>query len=163
MNTSVKSRRTTPPPRRQRGAVLIISMLLLVAITVLSTTAVSMSIMELRMSGNVESNVNTFQTAVAAVDFVLSDISNLPAVGPLNVPATVALSGTPFTVASGDAITASATRLADCGLPPRMTNATSMTAYSSFRYEVDADVMKNTSGMGQAGMVQGYMLLGPKC
>ena len=115
------------------------------------------------MSGNVEANANTFQTAVAAVDFVLSDVSNLPAVGPLNVPAAVTLSGSPFTVETGDAISASATRLADCGLPPRMTNATSMTAYSSFSYEVAADVSKNTAGMGQAGMVQGYMLLGPKC
>lgn len=155
--------RARPAARRQRGAVLIIAMLLLVAITVLSTTAVSMSIMEMRMSGNVEANANTFQTAVAAVDFVLSDVSNLPAVGPLNVPAAVTLSGSPFTVETGDAISASATRLADCGLPPRMTNATSMTAYSSFSYEVAADVSKNTAGMGQAGMVQGYMLLGPKC
>jgi len=163
MNTANRPARRTPAPRRQRGAVLIISMLLLVAITVLSTTAVSMSIMELRMSGNVESNANTFQTAIAAVDFVLSDISNLPAVGPLNVPSAVTLSGSPFTVEAGDAIDASATRLADCGPPPRMTNATSMTAYSSFLYEVDADVAKNVSGMGQAGMVQGYLLLGPKC
>ncbi len=138
-------------------------MLLLVAITVLSSTAVSMSIMEMRMSNNTESNTNTFQTTMAAVDFVLSDIANLPAVGPLNVPSTVTLSGTPFTVVAGDDISAVATRIQDCGLPPRMTNATSMTAYSSFRYEVAAETVKNVAGMGSSGMTQGYMLLGPKC
>jgi hypothetical protein len=138
-------------------------MLLLAAITVLSTTAVSMAVMEMRMSNNMESDANTFQTTMAAVDFVLSDISHLPAVGPLNVPADVALSGTPFAVVTGDDIAANATRIEDCGLPPRMTNGTSMTAYSSFRYEVGAEVSKNVSGMGSAGMTQGYLLLGPKC
>jgi len=149
--------------RRQRGAVLVVAMLLLVAITVLSTAAVSMSVMEMRMANNTESNVNTFQTAMASVDFVLSDINNLPALGPLGVPSPVTVSGTPFELAPGDTITASATRIEDCAPPPRMTNATSMTAYSSFRYEAEAEVMKNNGGMGEAGIVQGYLLLGPKC
>lgn len=153
---------TTPRPG-QRGAVLVIAMLLLVAITVLSTTAVSMSVMEMRMSNNMESNANTFQTTMAAVDYVLSDISHLPAVGPLNVPTTVALAGTPFTFVAGDDVSADAMRIEDCGLPPRMSNATSMTAYSSFRYEVAAEVSKDVSGMGRSAMTQGYLLLGPKC
>lgn len=148
---------------RQTGAVLVVSLLLLMAVAVLSTTAVSTSIMGLRMSNNVESNANTFQTAMAAVDYVLSDINNLPANGPLNVPSAVTLVGTPFSVISGEAINASASRIEDCGLPPRMSNATSMTAYSSFRYQVMADVARNTSGMGQSSMVQGYLLFGPKC
>jgi Tfp pilus assembly protein PilX len=148
---------------RQSGAVLVVSLLMLAAIAVLSTTAVSMSTMELRMSNNMESNLNTFQTALAAVDFVLSDINNLPAAGPLNVPSAVTLAGTPFGVTSGEAISASASRIEDCAPPPRMSNATSMTAYSSFRYQVTADVVKNTSGMGQSSMVQGFLLFGPKC
>ena len=148
---------------RQSGAVLVVSLLLLMAVTVLSTTAVSTSIMELRMSNNTESNVNTFQTAMAAVDYVLSDVNNLPSSGPLNVPAAVTLAGAPFVVSSGEQINASARRVEDCGVPPRMSNATSMTAYSSFNYQVTAEVVKNNSGMGQAGMVQGYLLFGPKC
>ena len=115
------------------------------------------------MSSNTEADANTFQSAMAAVDFVLSDVGNLPAVGPLNVPAPVTLSGDPFVVVSGDSVVADATRIEDCGLPPRMRNATSMTAYSSFRYEVASVVNKNESGMGNAGMTQGYLLLGPKC
>lgn len=150
-------------PCRERGAVLVVAMLMLVAITVLSTTAVSMSLMELRMSGNTEANADSFQTGVAAVDYVLSDPANLPATGPLNVPEPVALAGTPFAAHAGDSITASAARLEDCGVPPRMTNGTSMTAYSSFRYEVAAEVARDASGLGRASMVQGYLLLGPKC
>jgi hypothetical protein len=164
MNPELPLRRPEPgAPRRQRGATLIVSLLLLIAITVLSTTAVSISVMELRMSSNVEANANTFQTGAAAVDFVLSDYENLPLVGPLNVPASVALSGTPFAAEPGDSVSASAVRVADCGHPPRMASATSMANYSSFSYEVNADVRKHASGMGEAGMVQGYMLLGPKC
>ena len=79
------------------------------------------------------------------------------------MPVGVAVTGAPFQVSAGDSINASATRLEDCALPPRMTNATSMTAYSSFRYEVRADVSRNNAGLGQNGMVQGYLLLGPKC
>jgi Tfp pilus assembly protein PilX len=151
------------PPRQLRGAVLVVAMLLLVAITVLSTTAVSMGIMEMRMSHNMEANANTFQTAVSAVEFVLADVANLPVVGPLNVPSNVPLSGAPFSVSGADQIAATATRIEDCAPPPRMTNATSMTAYSSFLYEVGADVLRNDSGMGQTAMMQGYLLLGPKC
>jgi type IV pilus assembly protein PilX len=77
-NPTSPRRLETGASSRQRGATLVVSLLLLIAITVLSTTAVSMSVMELRMSGNVEANANTFQTGAAAVDFVLSDISNLP-------------------------------------------------------------------------------------
>lgn len=159
----VPQARSNHLPQTQRGAVLVIAMLLLVAITVLATTAVSMSVMELRMSGNVESHANTFQTAAAAVDYVLADPAHLPAVGPINVPSPVVLAGTPFAISTGDDISATAVRIADCGQPPRMSNATSMNAYSSFSYEARADVEKNASGMGRAGMVQGYLLLGPKC
>jgi hypothetical protein len=149
--------------RRQRGATLVVSLLLLICVTVLSTTAVSMSVMELRMSSNVEANVNNFQTGAAAVDYVLSDASNLPVIGPLNVPTPVPLAGTPFATEPGDSVTASAVRVADCAPPPRMAAATSMKNYSAFNFEVSANVKKHTSGMGEAGMVQGYIVLGPKC
>lgn len=148
---------------RQRGAALVVAMVLLIAITLVTTSAVSTSTMELRMARNLEASYNTFQTAMAAVDFVLSDTSNLPAVGPLDVAYAVTLSGSPFDVTGGDSIEANATRRDDCAPPPRMTSATSMTAYSAFAYEVDSLVDKNDSGMGQSGIVQGYILLGPKC
>jgi len=36
-------------------------------------------------------------------------------------------------------------------------------AYSAFDYEITADLDKNVSGMGQTGVVQGYLQMGPKC
>ena len=154
---------TRATARAQHGAALVIALVLLIAITLVTTAAVTTSTMELRMAGNLESSTNTFQTAMAAVDFVLSDPTNLPAVGPLDVASPVTLTGTPFTVTGSDSVAANATRLEDCAPPPRMSSATSMTAYSAFAYEVDASVDKNNSGMGRSGIVQGYILLGPKC
>lgn len=151
------------PRARQRGAALVVAMVLLIAITLVSTTAVSTSTMELRIAGNLESSYDAFQTAMAAVDFTLSDPANLPTVGPLNVPTSVGLSGSPFAVAGADVVAASATRVADCAPPPRMTNATSMTAYAGFYYKVDASVDRSDTGMGHSGITQGYLLLGPKC
>ena len=58
---------------------------------------------------------------------------------------------------------ADATRIEDCAAPPRMSNATSMKAYSSSRYEISSTVDVSAAGMGRGGMVQGYLRLGPKC
>ena len=122
-----------------------------------------MSTMELRMASNAEGNTQAFHTSMAAVDYVLADATRLPSTGPINVPTDVALAGSTFTVNGSDTVLAQATRIEDCGAPPRMTNATSMKAYSSFRYEVSADVDKSASGVGRGGMIQGYLQLGPKC
>lgn len=151
------------PHTRQDGAVLLVTLLLLVGIVALSTAAVSTGIMEMRMANNAEANSNTFQTALGAIDFSLADPANLPATGPLDVPSDVSLSGTAFAGGGADSLSAQLTRVGDCAAPPRMTNATSMTAYSAFRYEASTEIDKNSSGMGQSGMVQGYLLLGPKC
>ena len=44
-----------------------------------------------------------------------------------------------------------------------MRAANSLKAYSAFNYEITADLDKNVSGMGQTGVVQGYLQMGPKC
>ena len=59
--------------------------------------------------------------------------------------------GAPFTVSGSDTIVAEATRVEDCGSPPRMTNATSIKAYSSFRYEVETEIDLRESGVGRSG------------
>jgi hypothetical protein len=119
--------------------------------------------MELRMARNAESGVNNFQTALSAVDFVISNPANLPTVGPLMVPTAMPLAGSVFTVSGGDTLTASATRVSECGLPPRMRAANSLMAFSAFSYEITANLDKNNSGMGQTGVVQGFLRLAPKC
>lgn len=149
---------------RQNGVVLVIVLMMLIGVTLISMAAVNTSVMELRMARNAEYGVNNFQTALSAVDFVISDTANLPTVGPLMKPEPVPLPGTSvFGVETGDTFTASAARISECGLPPRMRAANSLMAYSAFDYEITANLDKNSTGRGQTGVVQGFLQLGPKC
>lgn len=147
----------------QRGVALIVVLMMLIGVTLISLAAVNTSVMELRMARNAEFGTNNFQTALSAVDFVISDEANLPKVGPLMEPVSVTLTESLFSTASGDSIEASAIRIGECGLPPRMRAANSLMSFSSFEYEITADLDKNSSGMGQTGVVQGFLQLGPKC
>ena len=161
-----KFARPNPSPAngsRQKGVALVVVLMMLIGITLISMASLNTSVMELRMARNTESSVNNFQTAISAVDFVISDPANLPTVGPLMTPTSVTLTGSPFAVSTGDTVTASAIRVGECGLPPRMRSANSLMAYSAFDYEITADLDKNISGMGQTGVVQGYLQMGPKC
>ena len=148
---------------RQRGVVLVVVLMILIGITLISMAAVNTSVMELRMARNAEYGVNNFQVALSAVDFVIADPANLPTVGPLMTPTPVTLTGSLFSTSAGDTVTASAIRVSECALPPRMRDANSLMAYSAFTYEATADLDKNVSGMGQTGVVQGYLRMGPKC
>jgi len=149
--------------QRQQGVTLVVVLMMLIGITLVSMAAVNTSVMELRMARNAEYGVNNFQTALSAVDFVIADPANLPTVGPLMQPAPVSLTGPLFGVDTGDTMTASAIRVGECGLPPRMRAANSMMAFSAFDYEITANLDKNGSGMGQTGVVQGFLQMGPKC
>ena len=152
-----------PDKSHQKGVVLVVVLMMLIGITLISIAMVNTSVMELRMARNAESGVNNFQTALSAVDFVISDPANLPTVGPLMLPTAVSLAGSVFAVSAGDTVTASAVRVGECGLPPRMRAANSLMAFSAFEYEITANLDKNESGMGQTGVVQGYLRMGPKC
>ena len=159
-------RRVIPPspPYRQRGMALFVALIVLVGATVLSMAAARTSSMELRMAGNSESVLETFQTALAAIDYAIADASNLPTSGPLNQPTTVTLpSDDLFQPSGSDTITVSATRVDDCAPPPRARHGSSLNAYSAFVYELDAAITRTESGQGTGAMTQGYVLLGPKC
>ncbi len=162
-NNGIRLTSRTPGKPHQTGVVLIVVLMMLIGITLISMATVNTSVMELRMARNAEFSVNNFQTALSAVDFVISDSANLPTVGPLMQPAPVTLTGSVFGVTAGDTVTASAVRIGECGLPPRMGAANSLMAYSAFEYEITADLDKNGSGMGQTGVVQGFLQMGPKC
>ncbi|MGK0173294.1 MAG: Tfp pilus assembly protein PilX [Gammaproteobacteria bacterium] len=150
-------------PRKQQGMALFVALVVLIGATLISVAAARTSIMELRMAGNGESIANTFQTALATIDYVISDSTNLPTAGPLNQPASVTLPSTLFPTTGTDIISATATRVNDCGSPPRARSGSSLMAYSAFVYEIGADLSRNESGQGAGAMTQGYMLLGPKC
>jgi len=147
----------------QHGAVLVLVLMMLIGITLISMATVNTSVMELRMARNAESGVNNFQTALSAVDFVIANPANLPTVGPLMLPTAANLTGSVFAVSGGDTLTASAVRVNECGPPPRMRAANSLMAFSAFNYEITANLDKNKSGMGQTGVVQGFLRLAPKC
>ena len=148
---------------QQHGAVLVLVLMMLIGITLISMATVNTSVMELRMARNAESGVNNFQTALSAVDFVIANPANLPTVGPLMQPTAANLTGSVFVVSGGDTLAASAVRVSECGPPPRMRAANSLMAYSAFNYEITAKLNKNKSGMGQTGVVQGFLRLAPKC
>lgn len=160
---SVARQPTLSKKSHQKGVTLVVVLMILIGVTLISMAALNTSVMELRMARNSESGVNNFQTALSAVDFVISDPANLPTVGPLMTPMPVTLTGSMFSVTTGDTMTASAIRVGECGLPPRMRAANSLMAFSAFDYEITANLDKNVSGMGQTGVVQGYLQMGPKC
>ncbi len=162
---------------KQQGTALMVAMVILIGITLLSLAGANTSILELRMARNTEATATTQQTALAAIDFIVSDDANLPTTGALGAPQTVTLpqnttayDGELFDCRDGDCsdgageeITATATRIADCMPPPRARLASSLTSYSAFVYEAAATIDKNATGNGRSGMAQGYILLGPKC
>ncbi|MCH9674693.1 MAG: pilus assembly PilX N-terminal domain-containing protein [Gammaproteobacteria bacterium] len=151
------------PPPKQRGIALIVALILLAGATLIGIAAVNTSVMELKMAGNAEAMGDSFQTALAAIDFVMSDTSNLPTVGALGIKRAANLVDPVFTANTNETITAWATRLDDCGLPPRARSASSVVAYSAFVYEVGSSIDRHATGFGLSEMSQGYILLGPKC
>ena len=151
--------------KRQQGTALVIALVMLTSLTLISTASVDSAVMGLRIARNVEEQANAFQTAQAAVDAVIADISNLPMTGPLNQPNAVTLSGNPFVAdtGAGESIGAEATRTIDCGIPPRLSNGTSLLAYSAFSFRVAADVDRTATGRGESAIRQGHLIIGPKC
>jgi len=149
--------------RQQRGAVLAIALIMLTSLTLISTGAVQTALMELKMALNSEEMANAFQTAQAAIDFALSDTDHLPMTGELNTPTTVSVSGSPFVLASGETLAASAERTIDCGAPPRLGTGSSLLSYSTFSFRVSADLDRSANGRGRSSIRQGYLVLGPKC
>ena len=167
--------------KSQKGSALLFSFILMIALTFIAIASVNTGIMEIKMAGSVEEQMNAFQTAVAGIDFALSDPSFLPSTGALNIPIEVinctnnsctsdlaavpTLPGSAFdTPDSGDeSIVATVERTLDCGLPPRTKDASSLLNFSSFAYEATADIDKTTTNRGRSYQLQGYLTLGPKC
>lgn len=150
-------------PHKEQGTVLVISLIMLASLSMISLAAVDSAVLGMHIARNTEEKMNAFQVAQSAVDQAISDTANLPMTGALGTQTNVTLSGSPFTTQTGDAISATAERTIDCGLPPRLTNGTSLLAYSSFSFRVAADVDRTANGRSYSSVRQGYLVLGPKC
>lgn len=66
---------------RQRGAVLVSALILLTIITLLSLSAMRVSITELRMAGNQEISVSSFQASQALSDAIIAAANSTPVIG----------------------------------------------------------------------------------
>jgi len=144
----------------------------MISLTLIALSSVQTGIMEVRMAGAVEEQMNASQTAHSAIDFVLSDTTYLPTTGALNTPVDVTL--TPATVSTDafyaydvsgmtEIVEANAERVVDCGTPPRTRISSSLLAFSSFEYKIAADVDKTATKRSKSHQRQGYITLGPKC
>lgn len=165
-------------PRGQRGAALVFAFIFLVALGLIGVASVGTSVMELHMASNAEEEMNAFQTAQSAIDFLASNPSVLPSGGPLNTPTDVPLPTTSpsvFQLSTGETIRSlgsacaattpcgQATRVVQCAPPPRASGGSSLLSFSAFSYRLSSDVNKTATGKGQAALRQGHILLGPKC
>ena len=65
----------------QRGVVLVSALILLVIITLLSMSAMRVSITELRMAGNQETAVTSFQASQALSDAIIDAAESTPVIG----------------------------------------------------------------------------------
>jgi len=149
--------------QRQRGTVIILVMLILAGATILAVGAMDSAIFELRLAAAQESSTQNSQLNHAAIDYAISDTSVLPSSGALGVYSAITLTDPVFAVDAGDTLDLSAARLEDCGPPPRSDVANSLSAFSSFKYEIKSTLTQDASGRGRSEMLQGYLLLGPKC
>ena len=64
--------------RRQRGVALSITLILLIVFTLLGVFVLSTSVLELRMSGNTQQSMNSFESAEAGVAAVLRTANSEP-------------------------------------------------------------------------------------
>ena len=155
---------------RQSGTALLLCLILLISLTLIALASVQTGIMEVRMAGAIEEQMNASQTAHSAIDFTVSDTSYLPTTGALDLPVDVALSPNTLTTdtfyadtGAGVTVEANATRIVDCGTPPRTRISSSLLAFSSFEYRIAADVDRTSIRRGKSHQRQGWITLGPKC
>lgn len=71
-------RSTRRAGQRQRGVALSITLILLIVFTLLGVFALSTSVLELRMAGNVQQSMDSFQSAEAGVAAVLRTANSEP-------------------------------------------------------------------------------------
>jgi len=148
----------------ERGAALLVALLILVAVSVLAASGLSTAVLGVQIAQGTQTSQEGFQLALGLIDYVLSDVDNLPMTGPLDTPVDVALGGNDtFAAAEGETIAAAATRVQDCIPPPRTRFAHSADQYSGFVHDVVVAVDRNATRRGRVGMTQGHVIIGPKC
>jgi Tfp pilus assembly protein PilX len=157
----------------QEGSVLLPSLIFLLILTLAATTTMRTSTMELRMAGNEQQRVETFELTQSIVDEVVGNPNNIRVSGNLGyVNCTPGVSGcnandvaintnlVPTARAGNVAVLVE--RLAPAlSAPPRGIN-TSADAFSAARFEVDTTYDGRAENEGRVGIVQGVLVLVPR-
>lgn len=162
-------------PQAQRGVVLAVAMVVLLGVTVVSVTALSSSMLEIRMAGNAEDTARAFNVAQGAVDAVISEAENFPIIGAVGYsacsstyPSVAEVAGTcnrtdlalpaSFEPAKSAARTERLDPLRSC--PPRgMATSCENFKVASFAIEGHHDNVE--AGRGRATVHEGYLVLVP--
>jgi len=159
------------PP--QVGSVLLPSLIFLLILTLAATTAMRTSTMELRMAGNEQQRVETFELTQSIVDQVVGNPDNIRVAGDPgyvnctpNVPNCnandVQINANLLAPSRAANATVKVERLAPAlSAPPRGIN-TSTDAFSAARFEVDTTYDGTASNEGKVGIVQCVLVLVPR-
>lgn len=159
--------------RHQQGSVLLISLVFLTLLTLAATTTMRTSILEMRMSGNEEDRVRSLEMAQSIVDEVAGDPSNMVVaggVGQVNCTSNVTgcddygitIDQALLPTAEQSKASVVVKRLSPALSPvPRGLNS-SADAFFAARFEVDSTYDGTSDGGGQAGVVQGVIILVPR-
>lgn len=158
---------------RQAGAALLVSLLFLIVLTILSLSAMNLSITEQQMSANTQYKMEALQQAQSVVDATLTEPTPtdnrfrvLGSAGyticdqnRTGCDQTFTLSGP---VNDGAAVTSDIVRLDPNTLPAPRGIDTSADKYHVALFRVDGKYDNSTNGYGRSNVSQGYLVLVPK-
>lgn len=157
----------------QRGSVLVISLVFLAVLTLAAITTMRTSTLGMRMAGNEETRVSSFEMAQSIVDEVVGNPDNIIVsgdVGFINCTSNVAGCNATTVVVDSNLLPASKTNYAQVvveRIAPALTPAprginSSADAFFAARFEVDTTYDGTSSNEGKVGIVQGVLVLVPR-
>lgn len=157
----------------QRGSVFLPALIFLLILTLAATTNMRTSTLELRMAGNEQQRVETFELTQSIVDEVVGNPENIRVAGDIGyVNCTPGISGcnandiivnsSLLPIAKAGNATVMVERMGPAlSAPPRGIN-TSADAFSAARFEVDTSYDGTADNEGRVGIVQGVLVLVPR-
>jgi hypothetical protein len=171
MNKSFQYRES---PVRQSGAILIIALVFLVAITLLTTSAMSSSKIGLFLAQNEESRISADQAAQALADAIVANPASTPVVGETGfrfcTPGGYRCDRTDLPVSNtvlqaevdSDHMSASVERTGTLFRPPPRVVESSLDKFTSASFTVTTTFDRVDEGLGFQQVTEGVMVLVPK-
>ena len=156
--------------RAETGAALVTSLLMLVMITLASVAAMRSSRLELRMAGNTEAKLQSFQAVQALADAVYDDPQLVPVIGAPGFTVCtptigscdrndISLAGFNHHIAGGE-LTGVVVLLSEGAVPRGL--ETSADKFGAVRYRVTTTYDRTDQNLGRSEVVQGMLVLVPR-